>query len=414
METLRWTLSTEKYEVDDRVPETFFTFGRTTWGIMGTEPWFWFLAFAFLLLQSIVNMIVGWVVYTFIVKHQGSSQSYLVGYGVICPLLLCLPIIFVQSFDLHNMVHLCCFAFTSPALLTFRCLEAMHGVLPSFVFNKQGQPCLSKFITYYAASIQFNFDPKTDDVMPLTTRELSRRLGHFGKSFIETVILCSLLVPRDYRLFPQREIQSLVDLFYWGNICNNFLMASFTGSCLEAGITGLGLLTSLVSGISTSGFNDAALLRSSSPSDFWGRRWNRLVGSALRRGVFKPLRRGGFSRGFASFMTFVASGLLHEYILYAMTFRTGIPNNPENKPYVPSYGRQSLFFVWNGIILIAERFLDGTPPIRWMQKNVPKPVRTALVLLTVLPVGHLFVDEYIRSCFYSDISMGFPQIVRVE
>jgi hypothetical protein len=372
-----------------------------------------------MMMQSVINVTIAVMVYFTIVKQQGTPQSYLFGYGVFCPLLLYLPLVIVRTFEMSNMAHLCCFALTSPALLTFRCLEAMHGVLPSFVFDNNkaaGQPSLSKFVTYYAASIQFRFDPKTEDVLPLTKREMAQKVAHFGRVFMETSALYSLLIPVNYQLFPpvRKEILSVADLFHWKNIVNNFFMAYLTGACLEAGATGMGLLTSAVSGISTSGFNDEPFLRSSSPSDFWGRRWNILVGSGLRRGVFRPLRKGGCSRAFAAMITFLVSGLLHEYILYAMTLRAGVPNNPMQKPFVPSYGRQLLFFIWNGIVLLIERLLEGTAPVRWMQQNVPKPVRTALVLLTVLPVGHLFTDEYIRSCFYSDISLGFPRIVRVE
>ena len=112
--------------------------------------------------------------------------------------------------------------------------------------------------------------------------------------------------------------------------------------------------------------------------------------------------------------TFVASGCLHEYVLAVMALRGGVPNNPKGEPFTPNYGKQWIFFAWNGAVLLAEHALQGTAVIRFLQNNFPKPVRTALVLLTVIPVAHLFTDEYVHNCFYSDISMGFPRIVKIN
>jgi hypothetical protein len=164
-------------------------------------------------------------------------------------------------------------------------------------------------------------------------------------------------------------------------------------------------------------FSDSPLTKSTSPSDFWGRRWDRPVQSALSRGVFRPLRQAGYSRHVAAVLTFLVSGVLHEYVLYFMSLRhypaSSIPNNPFQEPYQPTYGHQFLFFVWNGVMLLIERALQGNAVLEWMQANLPKPIRTLLVLLLVLPISHLFTDEYIKSCFFSDAAFGFPKIVYI-
>ena len=158
-------------------------------------------------------------------------------------------------------------------------------------------------------------------------------------------------------------------------------------------------------------FSDAPLTKSTSPSDFWGNRWDRPVESALRRGCFRPLRKAGYSRNMAAFGTFVVSGMIHEYVLWLMTFRHGPFSNPKGQPYVPSWGNQFLFFLWNGIVLLLERYWTNHPVLLWMQDHLPKAARTALVLLTVLPIAHLFTDEYIGSCFFGDAAWGFPLFV---
>lgn len=418
------SIFTQKFEADDREPLWFLTVpsiplltnGPTTLGLTGMDPMFWMISFLLLAIQSVINVLAALVVYEYILKARGNSQSYLAGYGLVCPVLLFLPFVIIRGLDLRNVTFMTCVAVTSPALLVFRCMEAMHGVLPTFAYDlskpheKNSQ---AKFVLYYAASIQFNFDPLTEEIVPITRNELAQRGVHFARMFVETSILYSILLPSFYHPFPRRDVRNLFDLFYWGNLGNNFLVAYLTGIALEAGVTGLGLMTSIVTGISTSKFNDHPLLASSSPSDFWGRRWNKIVGSGLRRGVFTPLRKGGFSRSLSAFTTFAVSGCLHEYVLLIMTLRGGVPNNPKGEAFVPSYGNQWIFFTWNGVVLLTEYALQGSAVIRFLQKNVPKPLRTALVLLTVIPIAHLFTDEYVASSFYSDIALGFPRIVKI-
>ncbi len=51
-------------------------------------------------------------------------------------------------------------------------------------------------------------------------------------------------------------------------------------------------------------------------AEFWGRRWNRVVGSWLRANLYTPMARRGMKTG-APLMVFLASGLLHVYITWA-------------------------------------------------------------------------------------------------
>jgi len=60
------------------------------------------------------------------------------------------------------------------------------------------------------------------------------------------------------------------------------------------------------------------MLKSKSPSDFWGRRWNVLVHNGLKNGVYKPTRKHTSSKLLAVVATFVVSGIIHEYVDYVM------------------------------------------------------------------------------------------------
>lgn len=406
MDFIMNTLFANKFEVDEREPQFFFSIPNVgTFGLTSFDPMFWLESFALLMLQSVINILAAIVIYTFIVKQRGSTSAYLIGYGIVCPLLVYIPFRIIEALDLRNIAFMLCASGATPSLLFFRCLEAMHGTLPSFAKQSMGQ-----FILYYASTLQFNFDPKTEMPIFLTRKQVQARVGNFASLFVQTALVYSLLIPNNYALFPRREIRSLIDLFYWGNCSNNLLMAHLTGIALESGATGLGLLTSLISGMSTMELNNSPLTRSTSPSDFWGQRWDRLIGSGLRRGVFRPVRQWGFSRPVAVLATFFASGVLHEYMLVIMAIR-GHRHNESDEPYAPAFGKQFCFFAWNAVVILLEHAVKGHSIIQWMQENLPAPVRTALVLLTVLPIAFLFTDEYVACGFYSDISMGFPKVV---
>ena len=173
---------------------------------------------------------------------------------------------------------------------------------------------------------------------------------------------------------------------------------------------GLGILTSILSGLSVIEIFDNTLTQSESPSDFWSRRWNKVTQSGLRRGIYVPLVQSGVSRTGAALGTFLVSGVLHEYVLAIMQRRIGEPNNPTRTPFEPKYGNHLYFFLWCGLVMWLEKLTRRTTAVLWIQKNLPRPVRTALVLLTVLPMTHFFTDEYIGSSFYSDLAFGFFKI----
>jgi hypothetical protein len=180
---------------------------------------------------------------------------------------------------------------------------------------------------------------------------------------------------------------------------------------METGSKGVSLVASLLTGYSTTEMSDRPLTASASFAEFWGRRWNRIMAGGLRRGVFQPAIKAGFPRVVAALITFLASGLFHEYILLIMTWRGGMPNNPLGIAYTPKFGNQTTFFAWNGLLLVVESLLQHTRPIVWIRANFPKPILTALVLVSVLPVGHFFIDEYVASGFFSDQAWGYPQFI---
>ena len=171
------------------------------------------------------------------------------------------------------------------------------------------------------------------------------------------------------------------------------------GTGVDAGSRMVGTAIEFISWKSVLEVSDSPLTKSTSPSDFWGRRWNALVHIVLKGGVYIPLRKNGFSKGIAALATFVASGLLHEYVLTALAFKGVLLD--DHSAYTPRYGYHLAFFVWNGLNLILEGIFYKHPIIQWMKRTLPKPVIVVMVLMTVLPIGHWFTGKSHLACFGS-------------
>ena len=436
--------------------------------VIPLELMFWLKTFVLLSIQSLINACVAIIVYKLIVtpnyqggaivedktckKHQSAQngvsstfspctqQQILLVYGILVPVLLVGPFyMFLRVPQLSTNVTLmlcCCGAFP---ILVFRIFETISGQIPNFAIDS-----LQNFLLYYGASLSIKFDPKTKKPIPLTLSIFRTKLSCFVNKFLFTSILFSILMPFEYKIAPERPIHSLLDLYYWGNIVNAYMMAGLTSLLLDAGASGLGLLQSMISRKVFDDFHDSPLTKSTSSSDFWSNRWDKPVQSALKNGIYKPIlqylkpsevvtasstARSSKQQRYviAAIGTFVVSGILHEYVWYFMSFRiTMQQQEPFGHEYLyqPNHGHQMIFFLWNGILLLVERILrpiliretkqsssssSGTiMSIQNYYSMIPQPIQTLLVLLLVLPVSHLFTDAYIRSSFYQDASFGFP------
>lgn len=58
---------------------------------------------------------------------------------------------------------------------------------------------------------------------------------------------------------------------------------------------------------------DNPMFTTGSPRGFWGRKWNLQVNQSFKRCVFVPLRKAGVGGTLAALLTFISSGLFHEY-----------------------------------------------------------------------------------------------------
>ena len=145
------------------------------------------------------------------------------------------------------------------------------------------------------------------------------------------------------------------------------------------------------------------LLESRSLREAWGRRWNLPVQVLLLRTIYIPARRqAGWSRGWSTFWTFVASGWLHEYIFFTH-------NRIAYQPF-----HALLFFSVMGLVMIGEAWI-------W-EKLVPRQVQRALqrtpallisVAVSFLVAGvfeSLFVPSWLDAGFVEALAEMLPHV----
>jgi len=175
---------------------------------------------------------------------------------------------------------------------------------------------------------------------------------------------------------------------------------------------GVSLIYNLFYGVQTYEIVLNPMLKSTSPSDFWGRRWNMLVHKGLKNGVYKPTRKHTSSKIWAVLSTFVVSGIIHEYVNYVMFFGKWGSNNEDTT--LTSYEfrwKQMIFFGWNGILILLEYTIGQWEIFQWLSRNLPPIVTTLLVLCCALPLAHLFTGDWIKGGYFDSVFMAEPIIV---
>lgn len=154
------------------------------------------------------------------------------------------------------------------------------------------------------------------------------------------------------------------------------------------------------------------IFESDSVSDFWGRRWNLTIHGILKRGVYKPVRACNGSQLMASTAAFVASGLFHEWMLSVVFFPDKFDQDFGSLEV--GYGRNTLFFSWNAMLIGLEYLIGGFGVFQLLKKQLPVLLLSLMVASTALPVAHWFTNDYVRGDFFKDGQVGFPLIVRLQ
>lgn len=106
-------------------------------------------------------------------------------------------------------------------------------------------------------------------------------------------------------------------------------------------------------------------------------------------GIFKPSKLC-FSTTTAMFLTFVVSGLYHEYvwacIFYNQTYLHDAEGNCTNEEcYVFKFGRVTAFFAYTAIIMLLERPIKKLSTVKWLSTYMPTLVIAQLLVLIHVP-----------------------------
>jgi hypothetical protein len=220
-------------------------------------------------------------------------------------------------------------------------------------------------------------------------------------------------------------------LFSWDllpHLYDTFVQAYMLNVALSLSMTGVSALAGLLTGVQMEDrVSDHPLLLSESVSDFWGRRWNILIHVALKRSMYKPVRaamdsnKNKYSRTFASLAVLCVSGLYHEYVCALLFFVTGVSATTGggcqgllSVLLLRLLDRQAAnLFGWNGILIALEYWIVGqqAPNVLTPKLQPRLLLRSHLVVLLALPVGHLFTGDLVQAGYFDHIHPAIPVIV---
>jgi len=288
-----------------------------------------------------------------------------------------------------------------PLTGSFRCLEAIHGFTPP-----APKKSMRNFVMYFSCVFGLQFDPIKLEPKRSSLKFLKQQLKKLGWEFILVSLLLSVLSAHDYSFFETEfdassAILSPMQMFSWKHLANNYLVAMGLSWSLSQSSRGVSILYNLAYGCETYEVVKSPMFKSSSPSDFWGKRWNILVHRGLKNGVYKPVRKRLSSSYLAVLAVFIVSGILHEYVNLV------IFTHPEmGFPW-----KQIVFFGWNGILILLEYAMGEWALFQWMQANLPRICISTLVIGSALPLSHLFTGEYIKGGYFKAVEMAEPLII---
>lgn len=147
----------------------------------------------------------------------------------------------------------------------------------------------------------------------------------------------------------------------------------------------------------------APLLASTSPKDFWSRRWNLLIHGLTKRTVFLPLVEAGAAPAAAATAAFLCSGLFHEYVFGAKCFGhrwtaisealasgADVAGSCANIAACAQVGSLLVFFAAQGAIVTVQTLAQGTAVGDAAARLVPRPLQVVGTSLCLLPLAHLF------------------------
>ena len=407
MASLLQSVFQNKLTEDDRSPLFTFNLSGQTFGCFPMLIIFWVQVLTIVALVGCFACIMWAITYYLVIPNRGTPVSYLIGFGVVIPLMTMYPFWLLQALSVRNKLVRFCASAMYPVTTIFHTIEAMFGFSPNNV-----EESFSHYALYNACilELQYEIDPKTDKKRPVrsTGKYILHLLMAFGKCIIFNGIYMSIFTPK-MEIYetdangnePGFNPHHLLDFNLFRN---NMISGLFFQLTLSTFTIALSVLASTLFGVKTEDAMKNPLFESTSASDFWGNRWNMVIHGALKRGVFKPVYKFT-SKTCAVLATFLASGLFHEYLLLVVFAAEENANI--------AMGKNTAFMVWNAGVIMIEYFVAEMFLFQWMKKTLPKPILTLLILSTALPIAHWFIHPYSKTGFFDDLMIAFFVVKKI-
>lgn len=275
----------------------------------------------------------------------------------------------------------------------------------------------SLFILYpdYFPTLGGDYEPGYFQLSNIYTARNLRNCGFWTSKFQILISSSFIFYPMLFSFFTIIHSFPLFSLFVC--VCVPILYSIFTIVAFEATLSTSGnggnFVSTLITGYEMESFMNNAIWESTTCSDFWNRRWNKLIQTLLSRGIFKPAR-SIFSLYMALPITFLVSGLFHEWLM-SIIFAPLPEQLDENGNCIPpkcfqlTHGSAIVFFIWISFIMLMEftflpKVIHKKPHI-WYQ--------TFIAIFTGI-MGIWFLDPYVHTTFFNEGYPGYFMVNKVS
>jgi len=279
---------------------------------------------------------------------------------------------------------------TAFSFAAFRAVESALGTTPA-----PATVSLSAWLLYFTSSI----DPKYTlvGIKPAVppSGALTQRARRIPVRMVALGVIASLLSPQPHGASPfGREMLSIgvsdYLVFCLTHVIHSLEVWLFLALCFD-----IGALPLLAQGVDVGEAFLNPILRSCSPKELWGKRWNLQVNALLRRTAFKPLARF-IGPAAAAIATFGVSAIFHEY-QFALTFG-------------PAYkvGRVSRFFGSMAGLCLVQTVCERVGALRSAARALPETLQAVLNVSGLAPFAHLFMLIWVDHGMFATVARMVP------
>ena len=329
-------------------------------------------------------------------------DSYMLGWGVIVPMAILFPYPMLRFLQIQNRVIKMALG-TSTFIVAFRCIEAMYYTSPDVVETN-----VRTYVIYYSSILHFEWNPVTCRRRTIQAKELLRNFLYLVATMWLLSLVLSWEMHYNFRPFSSpvelHEYHLNADLLQPSHLGNMYGLAVLTYLTLAFGFD-LTAFGEQAKGYYTAPLFDLPLWTSRCPSEFWSLKWNRMIHIVLKYGTFYSARQF-LSTRLAVLLTFIVSGLIHDYIWTLIFYR----HKEDDIHFVPVVFKLTAFFLWNGVVMLLERLVG--PYVKPLTSQMPTILVSTLVVLTALPVAHWYVGDWVEGGYFYDLSIGLWTIRR--